>query len=381
MAQVGYPDFTAPVSIIGYTIDVLPIEIKAQTLGMVKIDIAGQSLEQLKVEIIGQAVALNVNITSAEVAFNVKTESGANIVIDKLTVGAVTEDRRIVSNNAPTPVLVSPGTVYWRGKFFPRGCKGFINNIDVYCANADTVAHSFEIKVSPFPGYGPVYTATLTVPAGAPADWRSVSIQRFWNFDSMFIWLKPDHATYPTIGFDAAPPYDHHYSTDERTWTYLNSRLWIRVFMTGLTVGDLPISGIVNTVEIPSATSARQFVAKSVRPVSEAYDEVRAGGGELLVAMFFAYTASGRDYLRPRIRCDGVQVLPADLPFSAWKTYLTSETTPGVTIGKWDTVNHYYCIVVTLPISFKHSLEVGFYNASSTETITAYVCYTFKKVG
>ena len=67
----GYPDYTTPITVIGYTIEALPIEIKAQTLGVVKVDVSTQSLAQLNVNLAASAVTLDVNIAASAVTLGV----------------------------------------------------------------------------------------------------------------------------------------------------------------------------------------------------------------------------------------------------------------------------------------------------------------------
>jgi hypothetical protein len=202
-------------------------------------------------------VSGNISIQSISegVVFNIATSSGINIIIDKLTQDAFYERRSTLSNNGTTASLLANNYTNRRGKFFPRGCRGFINTIDVYCDNADTASHNLTIKVSPFPGLGPVLTFTLSIPASASASWRSVTVRRMWNYDSMFIWIQSDSDTYGRIGYDTGTPYDYCYSTDEITWIPDAYRLWIRVNMTGQTVGDVPVSGTINTIEVPITSS------------------------------------------------------------------------------------------------------------------------------
>ncbi|MBW2675824.1 MAG: polymer-forming cytoskeletal protein [Deltaproteobacteria bacterium] len=322
------------------------------------------------------SVTGTVNV-SGEV--NIKTAAVDNIVIDKLTVGAYTEDRRILSNNATGGDWFSPGTTYWYGKFFPRGCRGFIHQIYVFCDNQDGASHNFTVKVAPQPGMAAIIEKTLTVPAGSSGAWRSVDIKEFWNYDSMFIYARADHATYPRLLYDTGEPRDCHQSGDEVTWEPLNRRLWYRVHMTMETVGDLPVSGTVNTVEIPSTVAARQFVRLDVPGGEERYDTAQVGSGGLLIALFRVDDKPSRNHLHPRIKIDGEQVMPVDAPFYNWKHMFISPETPGITVSKWDTLDDRYCLVVTIPFPFKRRLEVGFYNEDSNPH-TGYVAYSYKKI-
>jgi len=236
---VGYPDFTKPVSIAAYTIETLPIDIKTQTADYVKVDIAFQTAEAIKVDITGS------------VDINIKTSGETNIVIDKLTQEAYTERRVVHANNAATPVGMAAALLTFpRGKWFPRGCRGQLGRVLIYCDNADTVDHILTVKAAPFPRAGVLAETELTVPAGATADWRAATFAIPWEYDSLFVWVKSDHTSYPRVGYDEETPHDTWITPNEIEWGPEPQRLWVRLEMRGLTVGDLPVSGTIEVVNI-----------------------------------------------------------------------------------------------------------------------------------
>jgi hypothetical protein len=251
---------------------------------------------------------VNVNVTNSSLTvtisgtptINVQTSGGANIVIDKLTVGAYTEDRRTLSNNGATATMIAPGTGYRRGKFFPRGTRGFINYLEIYCDNSDTVAHTLYVYISPMPGMAPLFSFSLSVSAGASADWRSVNVREFWNYDSMFVYVLGDSASYPRVGSDTGTPIDYYYSSDEITWVPAGGRYWFRVYLTGETVGDLPVSGTVNTIEVPVESVAS---SSTQTPAAGTFVEcfTISTPGEN-VALTIRCSAS---YGQVRVTCDG----------------------------------------------------------------------------
>jgi hypothetical protein len=364
---VGAPDFTLPVSILAQVIESLKVDIAAQSI----------TLLNIKLESVGD-VTLNVNITGTPTV-NIQTSGGANIVIDKLTQGAYTERRDVLANNGATATMVASNLTNKRGKFFPRGCRGFLRYVEVYCDNADSVAHTFTVKIAPMPGMGSVYTGTVSVAAGSSAAWRMVQFNKYWNYDSMFIWVICDSDSYGRLGYDTGEPHDCYMSTDEVSWLFYDYRFWFRIALSGMTVGDLPVSGTVNIIEIPSSMSARQGSAITVPAGGEAYDTEILGCGEVLIVIFWAPSNSARDYLRPRIKCDGVQVLPFDFTVGKWHDVLVGQSSQGICIGVWDTTNWNYTLIVALPITFKRSLQVGWYN-EGTSSYTGTVAYIFKRI-
>jgi len=160
----------------------------------------------------------------------------------------VWNDNDIEDGEAP-PAFYS-GTPYV-GKFFPRGCRGMIEQIQIYCRDAGV--DRITLRYSPHPCLGPLGEVTITPLAGW--SWVSADVEEMWNYDSLFIWVLEcvagaDHA------YDTVEPYDGHVSGDTGvTWADLARRPFIRVVYAGETPGDVPVSGTINVVEIPSVAS------------------------------------------------------------------------------------------------------------------------------
>jgi hypothetical protein len=346
---VGAPDFTLPVSILAQIIESLKVDIVAQTLPTLNINLAS----------VGD-VTLNVNITGTP-TINVQTSGGANIVIDKLTQGAYTERQSTLANNGTTPTMVYLNLTNKRGKFFPRGCRGFISSIEIYCANADTAAHTFTIKIAPMPGMGPVATYTLSVAGGSSANWRSVTVNRFWNYDSLFIWVYSDSDGYGMLGYDTGTPYDYYVSTDEVSWGFFSCRFWFRVNFSGQTIGDLPVSGTLNTVEIPPVTSKFAYLAQGGidgGQTATLLDTVY-GAGKLtcFAIMFYKQSGSvppGNCYLR--LIVDGV-LFEVNMDVM-YRVIWDVKTVSPVSFNSYNLTDQNYSIAFNFPVSFRRSLKI-----------------------
>jgi hypothetical protein len=305
----------------------------------------------------------NVTITSGTV--NIQTSGGANIVIDKLTQAAYTERQSTLSNNGASASMTSSNLTYKRGKFFPRGARGFINTVEIYCENFDTVAHTFTVKLSPMPGMGPVATFTLSVAAGSSEAWRAITVRRFWNYDSLFIWVSSDNDTHGWLGYDSGTPYDYYLSTDEVTWSHTPYRWWFRVNFTGETVGDLPVSGTVNTVEIPvsSVGSASGSVIISAGASVNLISLSRPGRN--LHAHFWSSTK----LMQFHIICDGIYLqskwddhfMPQNLSVEGY-----TASTPGVSLLKEsETEGADNEFTISFPFEWKQTLVIAATNSSS----------------
>ena len=403
---------TLNVDIVAQTVGNISIDIAAQTVGNINVNIAASAVtvnvdvqnaylyirteaaQNLNVDIAAQTVSnltidiaaitttanLNVDIKAQTVDLNIKTSGGVNLVIDKLTQAAYLEDRRTLSNNGETASWASITGNTRRGKFFPRGCRGFINTIDVYCRDTGVAGGTITVYLSPHPSMGYIASADVTVDAEQTAQWKSATFNRMWNYDSMFIFVLCSSSDIE-YAYDVGDPHDSFVSTDAgATWSSAGFRDWFRAVMKAMTVGDLPVSGTLNTIEIPSLSGARQYVhITDVGAGSAKYDTAQVGAGELLIAIFSVNSTEDRDDLQPRIRCDGQDVMPIHTNFLNWHDEEITATTPGITLGVWSDALPGYVIVVTIPFPFKRSLELGFYNEAAAVR-DGWVGYSFKRI-
>jgi hypothetical protein len=312
---------------------------------------------------------LNVSVTSS-VDINVKTSSGANIVIDKLTQGAYTERRSDIYNHGATATMVANNYTYKRGKFFPRGCRGFLQRVWVYCDNTDTVAHTLTVKFSPAPGMGAVYTVSASVAAGSSAAWRYIDVKKFWNYDSMFIWASFDINAYGRLGYDTGTPYDYYYSTDEATWTPDNYRYWIYVTISGETVGDLPVSGTVNTIGVPALSSKYAVSSAYVPQNTETTVLTVKGAGECDMIICRAHTNTYSHVTEFRIYCDEILAFQ-DTPDNL-NTFGFTSSSPGISLLRF-TANGDCIFVITKRFGFRSALRIAAYNAAGAAAVSVSV--------
>ena len=162
-------------------------------------------------------------------------------------------------------VMNDGGVITWgnviddvrQGKFFPRGMRGHIWSVGVYCRDNAVVPAGGTITVylAPYVGCGQLLTAAIAVPVGGVAAWRAAIFDRFWNYDGMFIWVVCSNVDIQ-YALDFLDPRDGWTSTDSGAiWAAAAIRPWFRVYLYGETAGDVPVSGTLNTIEIPSVSS------------------------------------------------------------------------------------------------------------------------------
>jgi len=204
----------------------------------------------------------------------------------------VRERRSTIENNDGvvdrTLYPIQYSSAIYKGKFFTRGCRGMLESIQVYC-DGDAV-DTLTIRYSPHPCLGPFGEVSI-IPADGYA-WQDFPVEGMWNYDSLFIWIHACTANI-TWGYDAAVPYDGHESADAgATWADMAIRPFIRVVYTGETPGDVPVSGIINTIEIPSVAAAWESDGTVNVPHHTITTIVDiAGAGTMLEAALTFYTS------------------------------------------------------------------------------------------
>jgi cytoskeletal protein CcmA (bactofilin family) len=302
-----------------------------------------------------------VTITSG--AVTITTSGGTNLVIDKITQAAYLARIHWPANDGDPAAPAAPansvtGTAFF-GKFFPRGMRGVLNNLSLYCKR--TGAGTITLSYSPTPGIGPVGTVAIT--PGAAWDWVSSTIRRMWNYDSLWVWISACSADV-SWGYDSTSPSDTLRSSDSGvTWYDDNLRIYIRSRMEGATVGDLPVSGTVNNVPIPCGAAESYGDAVACAGSVETTVLTIAGAGKCSYIAYFIYTAAACDSAVLKVYCDGVLAWSGyPLRMSLWGH---TASTPGASLLKW-AANTSSSILLTIPFEFRRELKIAVLATTAT---------------
>jgi hypothetical protein len=305
-----------------------------------------------------ESIDLIDKITEITEVKDIKTIGANNIIIDLLKQNAYTERRETLSNNGASASLQDANLTTMRGKFFPRGCRGFLKTIEIYCANYNATQKTLTVYVAPFIGFGKLIEKTLTIPVYGSEQWRSVSVAQQWNYDSMFIWVKANDDVQVWVGYDTSTPYDNADSTDGSSWTVATRRYWFRVNMTAMTLGDLPVSGTINTVEVPSVASQFESDAVSV-PNNEITSILSVEGAgttyDITLIMGTNVTPSSTIQYALYVYCDGEEAYNINnrqITFS-----LTATSGRGIE-GKFYQLAGDTILVLYVPLKFRRKIEV-----------------------
>jgi len=306
-----------------------------------------------------------VTITSG--AVTISTSGGTNIIVDKLLQSAYTESRQTVGNPTGQPTGGTPAGAVW-GKFFPRGMRGFITTIYRYVKTTTTDSHTqtFVLKVTP--DGGTIKTCTESWDTVVDGWFPITGISNFyWNYDSLFIGLVAGTAN-PVSMYDTTTPYDAYTSADDGvTWSIQDRRWYVDITSIGGTVGDIPISGTVNTIEIPHAGGILDTSDVACGGVAETTVGIVNGGG-YLERLFLEQAYSN---MTIKIYADGVL---ADWfnPQDATAFGFTA-VTPKIQLLKYALANVCYT-QYTGRIEFTRQLKVTAYNwDGDAHNVRAYI--------
>jgi len=272
------------------------------------------------------------------------------------------ERRSIIWNDddiedGTVPAIFSQAGTF-EGKFYTRGCRGMIEELQLYCIGdgVDTIT----LRYSPHPCIGPVGEVVIT-PAAAWA-WQNFVIERMWNYDSLFIWVYECEGN---VGwaYDAEQLYDGHMSLDAgATWANMAIRPFIRAVYTGETPGDVPVSGIVNNIPIPSTAARRAEDMIGVPANTETIIVTQEGAGycDYIEAVVHPSVDSHLTFIR--VYTDGV--LAMEEQFSALNLYGHTTSTPTVSLSLI-AADGRCCMLIHKRFEFRYILEVRAFNLSN----------------
>ena len=311
----------------------------------------------------------SVTITSG--AVTISTSSGTNIIIDLLQQNAYIERSSTLSNNGATATFISATSAHTYGKYFPRGCRGFLTNINVWCQDNNAAGGTITVYISPNPSLNAAASAIITVPVSQTPAFLTATFNIMWNYDSLFIWVVG--TANMQVGYDTGTPYDAYTSTNSGlSWSTQSRRFWFQPTFHGETVSDVPVSGTVNNIPIPNTASGGSATDINIPNGTETSLVLVNGSGKITrISLWTSYTA-----MEFRFYIDGVMIpsdtLLADTIFSADMLNARgfTATTPQIQLQSYNSPNSAY-IYLEIEFEFKKTFEVRAYQTSSTN----YVAY------
>jgi len=195
----------------------------------------------------------------------------------------------------------------------------------------------------------------VTITPGATWAWVPVDIEEMYDYDSLFIWVYTCDADV-SWAYDAVLPYDGHESTDLGiTWEDMAIRPFIRVVYTGETPGDVPVSGIINTIQLPAVSSEMNLSGKDVPQLTtvEMYEIEGIGHCDLIMA--WVRLDPNSHLTRIMVYCDDVQAF--NVGFNNLNDRSIPTNSPGIALTVY-AVNGFCCMLITHKFEFRRKLEV-----------------------
>jgi hypothetical protein len=276
----------------------------------------------------------------------------------------VSADSGITSGEPPNSVT----GVNFKGKFCPRMMRGMLMKLSVYCKR--TGSGTLKLAYSPNPGLGEIGTVTIT--PGSDWSWVDGNVNKMWNYDSLFIWVKDCSADVSYAYDEKGGSYGYSSADSGATWTIENRRHYFRAVFYGKTEEDLPVSGTVNVVELPNTAGALEALTfRNAGPASGSiafFDGPGVLTGFQVVFKQTSGTVTSNNmqiiiYIDDYVQEDTVAGLLEAVAS-------TEKTNSPLSFGKIDDTNHIYMFAYNFKLPFKRKLRVELFNISPWATPT-----------
>ena len=280
---------------------------------------------------------------------------------------SILERRSLVWNDSAVVAPAAPPASYtevtWKGKFFTRGCRGMIEELQIYCVR--TGAGTLRLAISPHPCLGPFAYEMIT--PGATWGWVSGFRETMWNYDSLFIWVYECSADV-SWAYDAVQPHDGHWSTDAgATWADLAIRPFIRAVYTGETPGDVPVSGILDVIILPNESSSRVMESQAIPTPAETTLVNLDGAGWCDLIFAWVDAAANSQVTLIRVYCDGNAAFAER--FNDLNTRGHVATTPVVSLLSYAADG--LCVLqLSKRFEFRRNLTITFQNLVAVQTVS-----------
>jgi hypothetical protein len=177
------------------------------------------------------------------------------------------------------------------------------------------------------------------------------------------------------VYYDTGEPYDGYLFSDVSTISSEQDRRYhIRLDVGVMTVGDVPVSGTINTIAIPSQTTVGSLTVLDAPEIDYDWTDYIYMSGRLLHVAFFALSDNAANKLCPQIEIDGTLVVQPETCFVTWYLYNVDVGAGlGWSITKYDTTNHRYCLMCNVPFPIRQKVRFGFYNLGGLGTLQGQV--------
>ena len=236
-------------------------------------------------------------------------------------------------------------------------------------ASASPAPVNLPVYLKPTLSKGIVLSLTVTVPA-SQNGWYTHSVLQDWAYDSCIIVIG-SVTTDLDIYYATAGDSDAYLMTNANTVSSVqNRRYHIQVDMSCLTIGDIPVSGIINIIQIPNTLGDFFFNSQSLNG-GETRDLIPLiyGSGKLLGFNLSLEKSGGTPddgNALLHIVIDDKDKLVSILQINASSGYVTTSGNALFAILKYDDTNKNYAIALNAMIPFQKSLRVYIVNTAAS---------------
>ena len=353
---------TLDVNITGSDVDI-PVVINAQNV-------------TLDVNIVGQDQDINVKITGQEVTLNVSIEGMASVSIDNATVYLNVQNEKITGttvafdNTANATTLIDTYDGYG---IYLRNIRGGLLAIALKVKELSGTDQKLTICFAINPLAPPIYKKTVTIPANADGIVGTFYIfDLWWDYDTMFVYIESTNSNVQ-IYAESGVWGSYAYKKVANQFNSISYAIGIQIKTYGGSFKHIPVSGTVNTINIPNRTSGADSGSVTIDPdTTVTLIEIEGMGKTQFIELC---TSDNDDVFR--IYIDDKLVWGYSVYFLAEvRNYQNS--TFGVRVIRYDTSNNQYVIVLEIPFEFRKSLKITAYAQSyaSSHTVSAYVIYS-----
>jgi len=289
---------------------------------------------------------------------------------------AFVEGRRTLWNDAGETDDFSTTTGV--GKLFPRGARGFIGSVKAYLKNVAAYAQTCRLRLTICPGMAMMYEVTLSQDAKT-TGWVSTKLNIWWNYDSLFIYVEwMDWGI--SLGYDTGTPYDSFaYDSATEKWEAENLRRYMRVDVQGQTPGDVPVSGTLNIVAIPSVTSAVSEMELTIPPGQSDNLFPPVAGAGWVRALHCRTTGVSKDKVKYHFTIDG-KTYASYLAFLITKVAGVVGSPTPLTFFRIDDGTLDYGFALNFPIAFRTGFKVWVKNEDPAASLDTYCFYSYELI-
>jgi len=313
------------------------------------------------VNISNSAVTLNVNITGSTVTLNVSVEGTASVSIDNATVylnvqnakntgGASTFD-----NTANADTLLDNYAGYG---IYVRNMYGGLLGIRLKVKELSGTNQTLTVGLAINPLSPSLLDVTINVPANTDGLSQVAYVfSKWWNYDTMFVFIKennPNVQVYAESGKWGTYAYRHY----SRGYNSIDYAVGMFIGVRGSSFNTIPVSGTVNTINIPNTASKTESGSTAVSAGATATLATLIGCGRLKSILCTATTHLATFYiyidgnLWTSVTIDGLNGNNVLKERAGWR------------LLRYDTTNDEYHVDFVKEVGFKNIVEIKVKNSA-----------------